>query len=451
MAFAGCIGLTSITIPSNVINIEDGAFSRSGIVSVSFQEPSNVRTISSGSFQDCTRLTSINIPNSVTSIGNNAFRNCSSLTSITIPNSVMSIGNESFAQSGLLSITIPNSVTSIAVTAFRNCPDLTSLDVIEGNSMFRSEGNCLIRIPTNEVVLGIRTSVIPYGVTSIGDSAFRLISGLSSITIPNSVTSIGGSAFSDSRDLISVTFQHPSKVTRIENWTFGYTTYLSSIEIPNSVTSIGNNAFHSSGVSSVIFQEPSVVRSIGSMAFYQCYRLVNILIPNSVTSIEHRAFEECRVLTKIFLPISVTSISSSVFRLTPELTIYAEATHQPSGWNLNWNPDWRPVVWGHVSEDDEVLDVVMTGLLGNYPNPFNPSTTISFSVETPLMTSVLINIYNIRGQRIRTLMNEYKSQGEHSVVWNGRDDNGVQVSSGTYFYKMTAGEYQVVRRMMLMK
>ena len=90
-------------------------------------------------------------------------------------------------------------------------------------------------------------------------------------------------------------------------------------------------------------------------------------------------------------------------------------------------------------------------MLGNFPNPFNPSTTISFSIETPSMASVLIEVYNIRGQRVKTLVDEYKSQGVHSVIWDGTDSSGQIVSSGIYFSRMTAGEITDFRKMILMK
>jgi flagellar hook assembly protein FlgD len=60
-------------------------------------------------------------------------------------------------------------------------------------------------------------------------------------------------------------------------------------------------------------------------------------------------------------------------------------------------------------------------------------------------------VYNIRGQRIKTLVNDHFPAGRHSAVWNGTDDNGRVVSSGVYFYRMTAGEFTETRRMLLMK
>ena len=104
-----------------------------------------------------------------------------------------------------------------------------------------------------------------------------------------------------------------------------------------------------------------------------------------------------------------------------------------------------------VSEDDEVVPVAQTGLLSNFPNPFNPSTTIRFEVEGSRFVN--IEVFNIRGQRVRTLLDgslEFGA-GRHSVEWDGTDDGGRSVGSGVYLYRMTAGEYSATKRMVLMK
>ncbi|MCK4654930.1 MAG: T9SS type A sorting domain-containing protein [Candidatus Cloacimonetes bacterium] len=96
--------------------------------------------------------------------------------------------------------------------------------------------------------------------------------------------------------------------------------------------------------------------------------------------------------------------------------------------------------------------------LYNYPNPFNPETTISFSV-TQTSSFVTLEIYNIKGQKVKTLVNEVLPAGKYSTIWNGRDSNGNRVSSGIYFYKLClhhdssgkAGDYQKVKKMILLK
>ena len=89
--------------------------------------------------------------------------------------------------------------------------------------------------------------------------------------------------------------------------------------------------------------------------------------------------------------------------------------------------------------------------LQNYPNPFNPFTTISFSLTAEDAENAEIEIFNIKGQKVNTLVNEILPAGEHSVIWNGRDSSGKRVSSGIYFYKLKAGNYQKVRKMVLLK
>lgn len=85
----------------------------------------------------------------------------------------------------------------------------------------------------------------------------------------------------------------------------------------------------------------------------------------------------------------------------------------------------------------------------NYPNPFNPSTTIRF--QLPEAAQVRLEIYNTIGARVRTLMNEYTEAGRYSSSWNGRDDAGRLLVSGTYFYRLSAGSFTEVRRMLMVK
>jgi len=84
-----------------------------------------------------------------------------------------------------------------------------------------------------------------------------------------------------------------------------------------------------------------------------------------------------------------------------------------------------------------------------YPNPFNPTTTIRF--EVPTREHVALTVYDVGGALVRKLVNEEKAPGSYSLQWNGTDDKGRRVSSGVYFYKITAGEFTDVRKMTLLK
>ena len=99
---------------------------------------------------------------------------------------------------------------------------------------------------------------------------------------------------------------------------------------------------------------------------------------------------------------------------------------------------------------DPYAPIVATVLNGNYPNPFGPETTISFSVKDA--SPVLIEVYNLKGQKVKTLVNEAKSaSGNFEVKWNGTDENNQRVSSGVYFYKMKAGKYTATRKMIMLQ
>ncbi|MDZ7725004.1 MAG: T9SS type A sorting domain-containing protein [candidate division KSB1 bacterium] len=85
----------------------------------------------------------------------------------------------------------------------------------------------------------------------------------------------------------------------------------------------------------------------------------------------------------------------------------------------------------------------------NYPNPFNPSTSIKFGL--PKQSFVRLDVYNIRGELICTLADDQMSAGVHVVQWGGRDTAGIPVSSGVYFYKLKAGNFEKIFKMLLAK
>lgn len=85
----------------------------------------------------------------------------------------------------------------------------------------------------------------------------------------------------------------------------------------------------------------------------------------------------------------------------------------------------------------------------NYPNPFNPSTNINFAL--PKAGNVIVSVYNVLGQEVTTLVNGELPAGSHTVVWDGRNGSGTVVSSGIYFYKIAAGDFNQTKKMMMLK
>ncbi|MBC8416328.1 MAG: T9SS type A sorting domain-containing protein [Candidatus Cloacimonetes bacterium] len=131
--------------------------------------------------------------------------------------------------------------------------------------------------------------------------------------------------------------------------------------------------------------------------------------------------------------------------------IYDKDGYVSSGQDCAWIdyivfPPFEP----EVSTDDMSVIPSIIKLCGNYPNPFNPSTTITYSLNKD--SKVTLEIYNIKGQKVRTLVNKEQPAGNYKTIWNGKDDNDRSIASGIYFYKMKAGgRYTSTKKMILLK
>ncbi|NOY60019.1 MAG: T9SS type A sorting domain-containing protein [Calditrichaeota bacterium] len=88
-------------------------------------------------------------------------------------------------------------------------------------------------------------------------------------------------------------------------------------------------------------------------------------------------------------------------------------------------------------------------LLQNYPNPFNPQTSIRFQLPQPAETKLII--FNYLGQEVRTLVKAKMKAGYHEIIWDGRNDAGLRVSSGIYYYRIISGDFKATKKMVLIK
>jgi hypothetical protein len=107
-------------------------------------------------------------------------------------------------------------------------------------------------------------------------------------------------------------------------------------------------------------------------------------------------------------------------------------------------------ITGIVDAADDILPAATQVLLHeNYPNPFNPSTSLSFSL--PKQMPVRLDIFNVKGQLVNTLVNSPLPAGDHTVVWNGLDSGKRSVSSGVYYYRIKTTRGEQTRKLLLLK
>ena len=126
---------------------------------------------------------------------------------------------------------------------------------------------------------------------------------------------------------------------------------------------------------------------------------------------------------------------------------------------VNGQPTGALVQWTEFGDEVQLdVEVVTAGssplptesALGpNYPNPFNPSTTISYELGSE--REIVLSIWNLAGQRIRELVRATQAAGPHFVVWDGHSDSGMPVGNGVYLYELRSGDFRSVRKMVLVK
>ena len=165
------------------------------------------------------------------------------------------------------------------------------------------------------------------------------------------------------------------------------------------------------------------------------------IVGATVTTGEYSATTNIIGAYSIALPVGTYDVTASAEGYS-SLTIENKTVYPNSNTTVNF-------ILSPVGNDENTQPVVATTLNGNYPNPFNPETTISYSVKEA--GRVKLEVYNVKGQLVKTLVNEDQATGHYKLVFNAKDGRGRSISSGVYLLKMTAPGYQKTSKMILMQ
>lgn len=341
-AFNNCVGLETLSIPTNVTSI--GACAFRGATSLKNVElHSRITYVGIGAYAGCTSLESISVdknngtyasinnclyetaadtviagcagsavPNGTITIASYAFEGAL-LPSLVLPSSLTAIGVDAFKGcTTLRTVVIPQNVFYIANGAFANCK-LDTLSVDESNATYHSENNCVVETASKTLIIGCTASTVPTdgSVTKIGAYAFYGC-GLTSLSLPDCITEIGEYAFYGCRALESINI--PSGVTSVGAAAFCFCESLSQITLP-------------------------AIKSIENYFFTACYALTDVNIPDGVTTVGNWAFDHCTSLRTITVPRSVkTIVISAFFDCTSLETIYYEGTEE----------EWKAIYIGNA-------------------------------------------------------------------------------------------------------
>ncbi len=302
-AFSGS-GVTHVEIGENIEEIGASAFSNCQSLQSFRMSPSPMKTINSGLFMDCIKLTGVELPNTITNIEDKVFSGCTSLTQIDLPDSLLRLGGDAFEDcinlshvempSGITlgigiqsypfvksihftqgarpvvdavfhysfpdleSISFAVGITEITGSAFSHCDSLESIEF--STSIRRIDGSAFYQCGRLEHV------TLPPNLISIGSRAFTDCTGLKKVVLPVTLDTIGVSAFAYCSDLEEVAFPHGLKY--IGSGAFDRCTSLKVVETDSELEYIGSDAFNHSGVQRLVLGRG--LKTIGDRAFNYC-------------------------------------------------------------------------------------------------------------------------------------------------------------------------------------
>ena len=252
---------------------------------------------------------------------------------------------------------------------------------------------------------------------------------LATLTMPDTTAALG--------DIISI----PIKVSTTSN--IGLAQFV--VEFDSTIIKFQNAVIGKDGGGFLLSQNPNLPFPVTSTQTNE-----NVLIQISGGGSGFFSGQDKEVVILIFDVKASYGKSPLVFDQTSNHTfLTATSLSDIAGSNIMFEDgevDCNPTA---INKDNEEILPEDFVLYQNYPNPFNPETEIRF--QAPKSSNVVINIYNILGENICTLVNAQYEKGHHSVIWDGKDKFGNDVTSGIYLYKLDAGGFSQTKKMHLIR
>ena len=351
--------ITAVFIPDGVTKIANDAFWDCKSLKTVLL-PNSITEIGSSAFRVCEELAAIVIPDGCTDIGNDCFTYCKKLKDVYIPESVNYIGDDAFYTKNDAMVLHVDRGSYAEEYAQENdiaydhktAPDIESirrqiledLDTkkktvqektlekkrVQADNKFKELAGASnsakeaienepetdrsqFKIVKNEIRKYIGDSdkvVIPSGITSIGDTAFKNKKGVVAIKVPDTVTSIGVSAFEKCQDLSYIDL--PDSIKKINYYTFKGCNNLVSMSLPKGIETISNFAFDGcKNLKEIVFNDK--VKELGAFVFNDCKALSSVIIPETLKKIDTHVFLNCTSLESVEILSPLKSIEKSMF------------------------------------------------------------------------------------------------------------------------------------------
>ncbi|MBR2341009.1 MAG: leucine-rich repeat protein [Clostridia bacterium] len=321
-AFYGCSGAAKIVFTSGAIgNMEltvgDYAFAEmTNLREVRFEEGSQVTTLGESVFANATGLRVFEIPATMTYIGDKAFDNASALKTITFAKNGadLTFGNYVFNDCTALEVVeLPSTVVKLNLGVFDGCVNISRVEVDEENEYYKDidgvvlskDGKELLFFPKGRMTQEwkdnpsmVKEYVLPVGVESISDGAFKGTMYVEKMVIPNTVTYLGKGAFANCLELATLEFEagNDTVALTIDEGAFEGCAKVQSVVLPKRTQVIEAKAFYNVSIRSIEF--PSGITTIGDYAFSKS-ALTSVKIPAGLATLGRNVFESCVALTTV--------------------------------------------------------------------------------------------------------------------------------------------------------